>query len=122
MKAYSIDLRERVLRACDAGMGTGAAAERYAVSPSWVRKLKQQRRETGSIQPRVATPGPPPTLGPHADRLRDLVRSAPGLSAEEYRDRLGVAAAPVTVWRALRRLGRTHKKSASGRPSRTGRT
>jgi len=122
VKAYSIDLRERALRACDAGMGTNGVAERYAVSPSWVRKLKQQRRETGSIAPRVATPGPEPALARHADRLRELVRAAPGLSAAEYRDRLGVAAAPVTVWRALRRLGLTHKKSASGRPSRTGRT
>lgn len=122
MKAYSIDLRERVLKDCDAGLRTKAVAGKYAVSQSWVRKLKQQRRQTGSIEPRVVTPGPKPTLGPHADRLRELVRAAPGLSAQEYRDRLGVAVAPVTVWRALRRLGLTHKKSVSGRPSRTART
>jgi transposase len=122
MTPYSIDLRRRVLKDCDAGMGTKAVAEKYSVSESWVRKLKQQRRETGSIEPRTATPGPKPTLGPHADRLRELVRAAPGLSAEEYRDRLGVEAAPVTVWRAIRRLGLTFKKSPSGRPSRTGPT
>ena len=122
MTPYSIDLRQRVLTDCDAGLGTTAAAEKYAVSESWVRKLKQQRRETGSIVPRTATPGPPPTLAPHADRLRELVRATPGLSAAEYRDRLGVEAAPVTVWRALRRLGLTFKKSPSGRPSRTGPT
>ena len=122
MTPYSIDLRQRVLKDCDAGMGTKAVAAKYTVSESWVRKLKQQRRETGSIEPRVATPGPRPTLAPHADRLRGLVRAEPDLSAEEYRDRLGVDAAAVTVWRMLRRLGLTHKKSASGRPSRTGRT
>jgi transposase len=122
MKPYSIDLRERVLKDCDAGLGTRAVARKYAVSESWVRKLKQQRRQTGSIEPRAATPGPKPTLDPHAERLQELVRAAPGLSAQEYRDRLGVAAAPVTVWRALRRLGLTHKKSACGRPSRTART
>jgi transposase len=122
MTPYSIDLRRRVLKDCDAGLGTKAVAEKYSVSESWVRKLKQQRRATGSIEPLTATPGPKPTLEPHAGRLRELVRAAPGLSAEEYRDRLGVAAAPVTVWRALRRLGLTHKKSPSGRPSRTGPT
>lgn len=122
MTPYSIDLRERVLKDCDAGLGTRAAAQKYSVSESWVRKLKQQRRETGSIEPRTATPGPKPSLAPHADRLRELVRAEPDLGAEEYRDRLGVEAAAVTVWRMLRRLGLTHKKSPSGRPSRTGRT
>ena len=46
------------------------------------------------------------------------------LSAAEYRDRLGVRVAAVTVWRALRRLGLSHKKSpAGGRagPARRGR-
>jgi transposase len=114
MKPYSMDLRERVLAACDGGMGTAEAAEAFAVSPSWVRKLKQQRRETGSVAPRVATPGPRPALGPHADRLRELVRDQPDRSAAEYRDRLGVEVAPITVWRALRRLGLTHKKSPPG--------
>jgi transposase len=110
MKPYSVDLRERVLAACDEGMGTAEAAEAFAVSPSWVRKLKQQRRETGSIAPRVGTPGPKPALAPHAGRLRALVRDQPDRRAAEYRDPLGVGAAPVTVWRVLRRLGLTHKK------------
>ena len=124
MTPYSIDLRERVLGACDDGMTTKEAAETYAVSPSWVRKLKRQRRETGSIAPRTATPGPAPVLAPHADRLRELVRADPDRTAAEYRDRLGLGVAAVTVWRALRRLGLTHKKSpAGGRagPARRGR-
>jgi transposase len=124
MTPYSMDLRERVLKDCDAGMGTRAVAHKYSVSESWVRRLKQRRRETGSIQPRAATPGPAPTLAAHADRLRALVREVPGLTAGEYRDRLGVRAAVVTVWRALRRLGLTHKKSPPGGragPARRGR-
>ena len=46
---YSIDLRERVPTDRDGGMGAKAEAEKFSVSPSWVRKLKRQRRETGSI-------------------------------------------------------------------------
>ena len=41
MRAYSMDLRERVLRDSDAGMLADAVAERYHVSGSWVRWLKQ---------------------------------------------------------------------------------
>jgi len=122
MLAYSVDLRRRVLKDCDAGLGTRAVAAKYTVSPSWVRKLKQQRRETGAIEPRTATPGPAPVLAPHADRLRDLVRAEPDRTAAEYRDRLGVDVTAVTVWRMLRRLGLTFKKSPSGPPSKTART
>jgi transposase len=114
MKPYSIDLRERVLKDCDGGMKTKAVAAKYAVSASWVRRLKQRRREDGSIEPRTATPGPAPALAAHHDQLRTLVRATPGLTAGEYRDRLGVRVAVVTVWRALRRLGLTFKKSPAG--------
>src|SRR5689334_18259109 len=111
MTPYSIDLRERVLKDCDAGLGTKAVAAKYTVSPAWVRRLKQRRRETGSVAPRVARPGPAPALAACHDRLRALVREAPGLTAAEYGDRLGAGVAAVTIWRALRRLGLTFKKS-----------
>ncbi len=52
MRAYSSDLRERVLRDSDAGLGTRQVALKYQVSESWVRRLKQRRRESGEIAPR----------------------------------------------------------------------
>ena len=50
MEAISLDLRKRVVADCDAGMKTGQVAAKYGVSGSWVRRLKQRRRETGSIE------------------------------------------------------------------------
>ncbi len=118
-----MDLRQRVLADCDAGLATKQAAGKYRVSTAWVRRLKQRRRETGEVGPRrPARRGPPRLLDGHDERLRQLARAGPGLSAAEYRDRLGVAASPLTVWRALRRLGLTFKKRRSARRSRTGRT
>ena len=123
MKAYSVDLRARVLAACDDGMGTTEAAEAFAVSPAWVRRIKQRRRQTGEVAPRTpARPGPALSLAAEADRLRELNRQAPDLTPAEVRDRLGLAVAPLTVWRMLRRLGLTFKKSPIGRPSRIART
>lgn len=52
MTPYSMDLRKRVLNDCDAGVGTKAVAAKYSVSASWVRRLKQRRREDGSLTPR----------------------------------------------------------------------
>lgn len=113
MRAYSMDLRVRVLAACDAGDGTAEVAEAFSVSEAWVRRLKQRRREAADIGPRApARPGP--ALAPHADRLLAVVRATPGLTAAEYRDRLGVGVSALTVWRMLRRLGLTHKKSPPG--------
>ena len=113
MRAYSMDLRVRVLTDCDAGMGTSAVAAKFSVSPAWVRRLKQRRRQTGAVAPRRARPGPKPGLAegtPQGGRLAELAGAEPDLSAQEYRDRLGLACHPTTVWRALRRLGLTFKK------------
>ena len=53
MKAYSIDLRERVVAACDADDATREqVAARFSVSVPWIRKLMRRRRETGSIAPK----------------------------------------------------------------------
>jgi len=52
MRAYSCDLRERVLADFDGGMGNDAVARKYRVSSRWVFKLRRQRDETGEIASR----------------------------------------------------------------------
>jgi transposase len=110
MNAYSLDLRERVLADCDAGMATGAVAARYRVSASWVRRLKQRRRETGSIAPTAQRHGPPPKWAGDAERIAEAVREAPDATLAEYRAKLGGALSVPTLGRALRALGLTVKK------------
>jgi transposase len=106
-----MDLRERILRDCDAGVGTQAVARKYSVCEAFVRRLKQRRRETGNVAPRSYRPGPKPILDPYLSQLQELARAHPDLSAAELRDRLEVNVSPLTVWRALRRLGLTFKKN-----------
>ena len=57
MRAYSMDLRERARLDSDAGMKAADVAAKYRVSGSWVRLLKQRRRETGEVAPRVQRHG-----------------------------------------------------------------
>ena len=121
MRAYSADLRQRVLADSDRGLGTRAVAAKYSVSESWVRRLKQRRREHGETAPRPRKPRQP-TLAGYADRLRALVAAEPDLTLEELRARLGVAVALSAYCTALRRLGLRVKKKSSGRPSKTGPT
>ncbi len=119
MKSYSLDLRERVLADCDAGCPTKPVAEKYGVSRTWVRSLKQRRRETGRITPGKST-GRPRKID--RDQLRRLVDEDPDATLVELRERLGVTCAPSAIWMALAALGLSFKKKRSARPSKTGPT
>jgi transposase len=124
MRAYSIDLRERVVAACDARDGTRQQiAARFSVSVAWTRRLLQRRRETGSIAPRPRGGGRVPAFDREAAaRLRVAVRADADATLEELARAAGVACCASAVHRALKRLGITRKKSRGGRPSRTARS
>jgi transposase len=122
VKAYSMDLRERVVAACDARDGTREQiAARFSVSVSWIRDLLRRRRQTGSIAPKPRGGGRPPAFDAEAaGRLRAAVRADSDATLEELGRAAGVACTAPAVYRALKRLGVTRKKSRGGRPSRTG--
>ena len=122
MKTYSMDLRERVVAACDRGEGTREQiAKRFQVGVAWVYRLLQRRRQTGSIEPKPHGGGQKPAFDPPAaERLRKAVADRPDATLEELREAVGVACCPSAVHRALARLGITRKKSRGGPPSRTG--
>jgi transposase len=118
MSSYSMDLRVRVLKDCDAGMLTRQGAEKYQVSPAWVRRLKQRRRENGEIEPRP--PGHrPSTSTVHAQPIRELIQAQPDLTLVEIKAKLGLTLSLTTIWRVVRSLGLTFKKKSSTRPSKS---
>ena len=117
MRASSMDLRERVLLDSDAGMKAADVAAKYRVSGSWVRLLKQRRRETGEVAPRVQRHGRRCMLEPHLHTLADLIAAQPDRTLAELKDALATPASVPTVWRAVRALGLTVKKN--GPPVRT---
>ena len=112
MKAYSQDLRERVLRACDERLGTRAhIAAWFGVSTAWIRRLLQRRRETGSCAAKPHAGGPRPKLGDNQRRqLVELVAEQPDATLAELRHRLCAFVHLSTLWRALDRSGLTFKK------------
>ena len=123
MKAYPAALRERVAEAIDGGATWKATAERFRVSVAFVGKLLKQRRETGSIEPRRGWTGSPPALDERAvGRLRKAVDERPGATLDELRRRARLSCGRTTVFRYLRRLGYTRKKSRWWPPSGTATT
>lgn len=104
MRAYSMDLRERAWTDCQAGMTTSAVAQKYSASESWVRRLKQRQKATGSIAPRPPSPGRPVTLAPHDARVRELVRAGPDAAPAELRQQLGLKVSLSAPSECLRRI------------------
>ena len=117
MQAYSMDLRERALLDSDAGMKAADVAVKYRVSGSWVRLLKQRRRETGEVAPRVQRHGRRRMLEPHLHTLAALIAEQPDRTLAELKDALGTPASLATIWRAVAALDVTVKKKRSGPPN-----
>ena len=124
MRAYSMDLRERALLDSDAGMKAADVAAKYRVSGSWVRLLKQRRRETGEVAPRVQRQGRRGMLEPPLHTVAAQMAAHPDRTLAERKDALATPASVPTVWRAVRALGLTVKKksSRSARPNTIGLT
>jgi transposase len=118
--AFSQDLRDKVLHACDRGVPTAHVADVFGVSASWVRRVKQVRRE----QQRTA---PLPMGGKRFQKidrvkLAELVAVKPDATLRELREALGVVCAISAIDKALRQLKLSFKKRRSTRLNKTGPT
>jgi transposase len=115
MKAYSVDLRQRVVDAVDGGMPRPEAARVFQVSVATIKRYLKRRRETGGLTP-GQSPGRTPEIGPDAyAALAAQVAAHPddtlAQHAATWQAERGVA---VSLWAVDRALGRariTRKKS-----------
>ena len=125
MKAYSLDLRERVAAACQQpGRSLGAVAAQFSVSVSFVEKLLQRQRTSGSLAPLPLRGGPAPFLD--ASSRADVVaclRQQPDATLDELRVWVaalgGPAVSVATMGRAVQAVGWRRKKRVSTPPSAT---
>ena len=99
MRACSMDLRVRAVRDLDAGMLPDAVAEKYHVSGSWVRLLRQRRRETGEIAPRPQRYGPQRKLEPHLHTLVDLQIEDIEVLAPSYSELVETSPGLDSIWK-----------------------
>ena len=103
VRAYSIDLRERVLSAVESGAPIRAVAERFGVSPSFVSKLHTRYRTTRSLAPdRQGGDRRSGRIEAHADWLLAQVKETPDMTLAELCQglgRRGLRTVPSAVWR-----------------------
>jgi transposase len=113
MDPIDVEIRAQVLAACDAGDGTRVVAVRFDVSESWVRRIKQQRRETGQIAPKKAAPAEP-KWKEWADWLVAKITARPDVYLRELQAELkaeqGEEVCLMTICNACSALELTRKK------------
>jgi transposase len=120
MRAYSLDLRQKVVAAVERGDSTiEEVATAFGVGQSFVKKMLRQHRESGDLSPRPHGGGQTRRLSDHHLKLlRQEVARSPDKTAAALRDHLeeraSVSVSRPTVSRALSSLGLSRKKNAGG--------
>lgn len=109
MTPYSKEMRREVLAACDRSEGTRAVALRFQCSESWVRRVKQERRELGKTAP-LLTRRRTPQWEPYRERLLELIAQRPDMTLQELKDALETPLSRQTLCTALQKLRLTLKK------------
>jgi transposase len=121
-KPYSVDLRERVVKAVEGGLSRREAALLYELGASTVVHWVRRWREEGSVEAK-------PMGGDHSSRLKgearawllERVAAAPDLTLEELRAELkgrGISVGYGTVWRFFAAEGISFKKNRARRRAR----
>jgi transposase len=117
MKAYSVDLRERVLAALERGMARASVVETFQVSEGSIKRWLRAQRERGDLSP-LRPPGRPATIGAEQDAaLRAQVAAYSDATlaehAEKWNAEHGTKLSQWSLGRAIRARRLTRKKSHS---------
>lgn len=113
---YSLDLRRKVLKACQhLGQSQRAVAEFFGVSLSFVESLLRRVRRSGELAPKRKRPGPQAKIDDGAcQRLESWLQEQPDLTLAELAEKLQAQGCPPvstpTVCRVLQQLGLRRKK------------
>jgi transposase len=123
MRAYSLDLRKKIVESVKKGVPKAETARRFGVDRATVKRYCKQLDERGTLEPRKA-PGKRPKLDAKAKKLltKDL-QERPWATHSQRAEFLfavsGVRPSEATVCRAVRRLRSSRKKGQQGRQNET---
>jgi transposase len=114
MKAYSPDLRERVVRAVDQGYKRADIMKLFGVSRATIKRYLKQRRETGQVSRKQIPGRPPKKIAPLQAGLVAQLEVHTDATLETHcqlwEQTYGVRVSTSTMSHAIRRVGWTRKK------------
>ena len=113
-RAYSTDLRQRVLDAIDVGLSTHKAAERFGIGVATAVRWHRAWRDHGEREARKQGPKGGGKLDTQEVFILGLVEEKPDITLVEIGERLvaarSISAVPSTIWLFFERRGITFKK------------
>ena len=116
-RAYSQDLRDRVIDAALGGLPARQAAARFRIGLATAIRWVRQARETGDRRPGRQGKPRRSKLDRHRDYILGQIGAEPDITISEMLDKLaserGVRAARATLWTFLDRCGLTFKKDCA---------
>jgi transposase len=113
-RPYSLDLRERVVRAVRSGQSCRAVAEVFGISVASVVKWSQRHRATGSVAAKPMGGRRPFVLEAERRWLLARLRETPSITTRALARQLaerGIVVSHVSVWNILRHERQTFKKN-----------
>src|SRR5918993_5010241 len=114
MKAYSVDLREKIIAAVERGMSKAQAARIFGVGATSVKRYVKLAEGGKPLSPGKAPGKKGKLAGSGMKLLGEDLRTRPAATYEKRADLLcellGVRVSKSTICRAIRRLGYTRKK------------
>jgi transposase len=122
MSGYSMDLRERVIRAWQNGQPQAWIAETFQISVGSIKRYLRRFRQTGSVVPTIQQREQPLIKAEQAEAVQAMVDAQPDASLEAYGEdwekRTGQRVSDSTMSRALQRFDRPRKKDNPRRRAR----
>ena len=119
MEAYPLMVRKRIIELYEQDKTTKEIAEMFGICRSGTRRIRQRHRQTGSIEPRPATPGRKPKLTPQLQtQISDFVAAHADCTREELKLALNLSVSLQSISKWLEKLGLVLKKSRCTPPSR----
>jgi transposase len=120
MKAYSEDLRQKVVEAVhQRGTSKSEAARLFGISLSSVKRYTRLASQGESLTPRKGGGRPPKADETTRELLEEDIRTRPAATVKERRHFLqtitGKSLSAVTLRRLLKRMGFSRKKGVWGR-------
>src|SRR5437764_6014618 len=121
MKAYSEDLRGRILRAVDQSRSRSEIVSLFEISLSTIKRYVKQRRDEGHVRPKTIPGRPPKKRTQVGAGVLPQLQAHDDATLEQHCDfweqAHGERVSRWTMSRAIKRLGWTRKKSPWGRRS-----
>ena len=120
-RAYSLDLRERVVTAIEEGLSTHQAAARFLIGIATAGSWARLKRSQGNVRPGRQGKPPGSVLDAHADFILGVLANKPDTTLDELVALLAaeraVTVVRTAVWKFLDRRDMTHKKRPRTRAS-----